>query len=101
MVSNNPIADDSWPDSLYEPSINSTTFFSGARVAVVDGVAHLMFYIEQPTTQGGTEFVVVARMMAPMARATSVLASLAARLSHGAPADLSTRVNEDAGEIRH
>ena len=101
MADNNPFVDDSWPDSLYEPTINSTTFFSGARVAVVDGVAHLMFYVEQPSTQGGTEFVVVARMMAPLARAAGVLGSVAGRLSSGGTTDLSSRVNRDSGEVRH
>jgi hypothetical protein len=68
MANNNIFADDSWPDSLFEPSINSTTFFSGVRVAVVDGIAHLMFYQEQPSTDGRTEFIVLARMMSPVAR---------------------------------
>jgi hypothetical protein len=82
-ASHKPFADDCWPDSRYEPSINPTTFFSEARVAVIDGVAHLVFCIEQPSTQGGTEFVVVARMMASFARAASVLSSIGCRLVHG------------------
>jgi hypothetical protein len=45
------------------------TFFSGIRTHVVNGIAHLLFYSEQPDTTGNVEHIVVARMVAPVATA--------------------------------
>jgi hypothetical protein len=63
-----------WPGDveLFEPSVNQSTYFNGIRAVAVDGiVAHLSFYVEHPSYggNGSTEFVVVGRMMTPLARA--------------------------------
>jgi hypothetical protein len=41
-------------------------FFSGIRTYVVNGIAHLLFYAEQPGASGDVEHIVVARMVAPV-----------------------------------
>jgi hypothetical protein len=73
------------------------TFFTGVRVAVVDGVAHLLFYTEQPSASGGgSEFVVVSRLISPLARAKAALEDATGRLVYGATPDRSGRT-VDAG----
>jgi hypothetical protein len=42
------------------------TLFSGIRTCVVYGIAHLLFYAEQPRATGNVEHMVVARMIAPV-----------------------------------
>jgi hypothetical protein len=42
------------------------TFFSGIRTYVANGIAHLLFYAEQPGATGDVEHIVVARMIAPV-----------------------------------
>jgi hypothetical protein len=53
---------------VIEPFVNTAIFFSGIRMHVVNGMTHLPFYSEQPNTEGGIEFLVVARMVRTSAR---------------------------------
>jgi hypothetical protein len=82
-MSERPMAFD-WSDDveLLEQIVNPCVYFTGIRAAAVDGVADLMFYVEQPSTYGGgTECAVIARLMTPLARAKAVLDSAICRLS--------------------
>ena len=54
---------------ILEPYTVSTAPFSGIRMHLVGGVAHLLFYMAQPTTDGRVEYVLIARMVAPAADA--------------------------------
>jgi hypothetical protein len=54
---------------IFEPCMISTTLFSGVRMHLVGGVAHLLFYAAQPPIDGRIEFHLVARMVAPAADA--------------------------------
>ena len=54
---------------IFEPYSVTTTPFSGIRMHLVGGVAHLLFYMAQPTADGRVEYVLVARMVAPAAEA--------------------------------
>jgi hypothetical protein len=42
---------------------DASTFFTGIRMHIVNGMAHLIFYCEQPAADGSIEFLVVARMV--------------------------------------
>jgi hypothetical protein len=49
--------------SLIEPACNTGAYFSGVRMHIVNGMTHLLFYSEQPSTDGDIEYMVVARMV--------------------------------------
>ena len=68
---------------LDEPSVLTPTFFSGMRTYVVNGIAHLLFYSEQPNSAGEVEFVVVARMIAPVPTAKAACARAAETMRLG------------------
>lgn len=73
---------------LLEPAVCVPTFFSGVDARVIDGIAHLLFFVEQPSCTGctgssETEYVIVARMAAPEMRATFCLANAATRIAKG------------------
>jgi hypothetical protein len=93
-----------WPDDveLTESMAFQTVFFTGVKVAVVDGAAHLLLYVEQPSSYktGETELVVVARLTTSMPRAKAVLESAAARLALST-VDLSSRAVGATPELKH
>jgi hypothetical protein len=51
---------------LVESTVNDPVLFSGVRTYVVNGVAHFLFYVEQPDSRGRIEYVIVQRMAAPL-----------------------------------
>ena len=81
---------------------NATVFFTGVRVAVIDGAAHLLLYVEQPSMFKATEteLVIVARLMTTTNRAKTVLESAAARLALST-VDLSSRAVGATPELKH
>lgn len=78
---------DDWPNGVdvVEPAVNQSVFFTGIRVAAVNGIAHLMLYTEQPDTHGGTEFVIIARLVTPLSRAKAILDAAGDALSRPPP----------------
>jgi hypothetical protein len=61
---------------LFEPNLTSPVLFSGVRAHVINGVAHLLFYVEQPDARGRVEYVVVDRMVAPVEVARAAMSSV-------------------------
>jgi hypothetical protein len=51
---------------LMEGAEIASTFFSGIRTYVVNGIAHLLFYSAHLTVRGDVEYLLVARMIAPL-----------------------------------
>ena len=50
---------------LLEPYVVTPIFFTGAKTQVLNGVAYMVFYAEQPSTDGErVETVVIARLVA-------------------------------------
>src|SRR5947209_3361994 len=86
---------------LLEFSINPTVYFTGVRTVIVDGAAHFLFYVEQPSTNGHPDFVVVARLVAPHGRAKLAIDAVAGKLAYGALPDTSARMAGAEGEQRH
>jgi hypothetical protein len=68
--------------SLYE-GVGLGAFFTGVRTVVIDGMAHMIFYVAQPSTNGDVEHIVVARLVAPEMRAAAVLTHAALRIAKG------------------
>jgi hypothetical protein len=62
---------------LIEPYMNAPSSFSGVRIFVVADVVHLIFYNQQPDCNGKTEFVVTARLTAPISKAKAAIQILA------------------------
>lgn len=92
-----------WPDDieLTELSVNPTSPFTGIRTAIIKGVAHLIFYVEQPSSlSGAPEFVVVGRFAAPLPHAKAILDAASVRLSRGVP-ELSARRGRGYPEMQH
>src|SRR5947209_5372211 len=90
-----------WQVELVEPVANPTIYFTGVRASVVNGTAHLLLYVEQPCTfDKATEFVVVARLTTPLARAKAVLDFAAERLARPS-SNLSSRVVDGVVEVKH
>ena len=87
MVNQGDFAADEWPNGadVIEPAVNQSVFFTGIRATAVNGVAHLILYVEQPSAHGGTEFVVIARLVTPLSRAKAILETACASLSQPAP----------------
>ena len=77
---------------LIEPSLGASAFFTGIHPTVIDGIAHLVFYIEQPSTMGGVDYVVVARLVAPEMRAAACLTHAALHIAKG-PASIERPAN--------
>lgn len=70
---------------LFEPCVVTPAFFSGVRLHVVRGVAHLLFYTEQPSAEGRIEFVVVARLIAPLGSAAASCEHVLKDMRRGTP----------------
>jgi hypothetical protein len=62
---------------LIEPYMNAPSLFSGVRIFVVGDVAHMIFYNQQPDCNGKPEFVVTARLAAPIGKAKAAIQMLA------------------------
>lgn len=62
------------------------TFFSGVRTHIVNGIAHLLFYLEWPDSRGQVEYIVVARMIAPVSTVKASLDYAKRELCNAAPA---------------
>ena len=77
LVVDHETADTSEPTILMEQVVVMPTFFTGIRTYVVNGVAHLLFYAEHPTTAGDVEHVVVTRLLAPVAVAKAAVEQVA------------------------
>jgi hypothetical protein len=58
-------------------------FFSGVRAIVIDGIAHLLFYAQQPAAGGEIEYVMVARLVAPEMRAAACLTHAVMEIAKG------------------
>jgi hypothetical protein len=58
---------------LCEPGVNGSIFFTGIKAVVVNGTAHLLCYLEQPSAYRDVEYVVVARLVAAEAQAVASL----------------------------
>jgi hypothetical protein len=74
----------------------ATTHFTGIRVFVVGGLAHLIFYTERPTAGGRIEYVVVDRLAAPKARALSLVTDASSAIMSRpelAPDEIARQVN--------
>lgn len=64
---------------IFEPFFNSATYFSGIRMHLINGMTHLLFYSEQPSSDGSTEYVVVGRMVGTSASFKASLDRFAAQ----------------------
>jgi hypothetical protein len=73
------------PEGTYlaEAGVGVTCFFTGVRTTMIGGIAHLLFYTEQPGASGDTEYVVVARLAAPEMRAAACLTHAALEIAKG------------------
>jgi hypothetical protein len=71
---------------LVEPFVVTDALHSGVRLIVVGDDARLLFYSERPDAQGRIEFVVTARLVAPLSRARTTIARLAALAGPDVPA---------------
>jgi hypothetical protein len=69
---------------LIEPYMNAPSLFSGVRIFVTGDVAHLIFYNQQPDANGKVEFVVTARLAAPIGKAKAAIQALAIGVGEGA-----------------
>jgi len=63
--------------SMNESCYTTSIFYGGVRTYVVNGVAHMLFYVEQPGSDGQIEYYVVARMVAPVGMARAAAARMA------------------------
>jgi hypothetical protein len=72
------------PDAcLIEANCNVPSFFTGVRTMIVNGMAYLIFYAEQPDTSGRIEYIVVGRLVAPEMRAAACLTHAAMEIAKG------------------
>jgi hypothetical protein len=71
---------------LVEPAVLTPTLFSGVQTVVMNGIAHLLFFSENPGACGGVEYVIVARLVAPEMRAANCLTDAALHIAKGPPA---------------
>jgi len=65
---------------LIEPFSNASVMFTGVKTQVVNGVAHLLFYVAQPQPTGALEHIVVARMVAPFFDAKAAIEAAAVKM---------------------
>jgi hypothetical protein len=70
-------------DAFLSDGVSAAAFFTGVRTVVMDGIAHLIFYVAQPGPTGDVEYAAVARLAAPEMRAAAVLTNAALQIAKG------------------